>query len=484
ARVTRTGPAAATRARDVLDAVGLTEGWQLRHPAVAAAVLDGTEPAERIALHVRAARTLYDGGAKAGAVAQHLLFAHALAGPRTTAVLEAVVEEGRAENWAVPVLREVARKALLDDDSGYGLDCLALARELTGDIEDRWQTTLHLASVLRGTDPAAAEHHLDECLRALRRGELGHGAGGLLARLLLTQGCIEWAAEALEHTARRREVGALDEDPLWGLFAPAGEMSASEGRRTSRANGPSGLRAEPDVLRTPLEVSAQMARAAAVQWPPPSCGADENGMELLLKDTPLTHATFDLVVQAVRALAYADRCDRAVVWCQKLQAEADRSRFPGWYAVLGLQHAQALLGLGDLPGARHAAADAGAAVTDRGGLLLFGLVAVEITALTQMGRYDEAARRLEPPVPQALFHSVYALDHLRARGLYHLATHHPRAALADFLRAGTLARSWALDRPRHLPWRTDAAAALVQLGQHRQAAHLITEQLALPDANS
>jgi DNA-binding CsgD family transcriptional regulator len=203
-----------------------------------------------------------------------------------------------------------------------------------------------------------------------------------------------------------------------------------------------------------------------------------------LQGTALTHGSFDVLVQAIRILVHADRCDRAVQWCHKLQADADSDRSPGWYAALGLLCAQALLRLGDLPGAQRAAAEAAAAVQGRGVLLLFGLVAVEVTALTGRGQCAEAARRLELPVPQELFASVHVLDHLRARGLYRLATHGYEAALADFLQAGRLAVRWGLDQPERLPWRTDAATVLLRLGRGMQARRLIDEQLSLPGARA
>ncbi|WP_244177778.1 winged helix-turn-helix domain-containing protein [Streptomyces atriruber] len=117
---------------------------------------------------------------------------------------------------------------------------------------------------------------------------------------------------------------------------------------------------------------------------------------------------------------------------------------------------------------------------DRGGLVLSALAAVEIAAYTATGEHHAAARRLELPLPDALFDSVHALDQLRARGHYYLATHRHTAALAEFLDAGRLARRWGLDHPRRLPWRTDAAGALLHLGERERAARLIAEQCDLP----
>ncbi|MBW5486729.1 helix-turn-helix transcriptional regulator, partial [Streptomyces bambusae] len=216
-------------------------------------------------------------------------------------------------------------------------------------------------------------------------------------------------------------------------------------------------------------------RSSAALWTHPDHDGDEQAAERLLKGTPLAHATFEPIVQAVRTLVHTDRPDRAVVWCQRLQAAAPHI---GWQAAFGLIHSEALLRLGDLAGAEREAAAAADAVTDRGGLFLFGPLATLITARTAMGQYDAVARLLQMPVPEELFSSVYALGFLRARGHYYLATHRHRAALGEFLDAGRLAQSWGLDRPRQLPWRTDAAEALLRLGEHRQAERFVVEQLA------
>ncbi|TWG05793.1 regulatory LuxR family protein [Streptomyces brevispora] len=63
-----------------------------------------------------------------------------------------------------------------------------------------------------------------------------------------------------------------------------------------------------------------------------------------------------------------------------------------------------------------------------------------------------------------------------------MATHQLHAALGDFLEAGRLARSWGVDRPAILPWRTDAADVLFRLGETQRAKVLVEQQFADPDA--
>ncbi|MEU5099947.1 AAA family ATPase [Streptomyces sp. NPDC020996] len=451
-----TTPSAALRAALALEDAGLTENGRLRHPAVAAAVLDRVPAPERAALHGRAARTLHEHGAPADTVARHLLTAGA---PAAAAALRGAD--------AVKALREAALQALIaDGDLDHAAACLELAVRLSPDAQAGWEMSLRLAAVTWPSSPGAAEHQLDEPLAALRRGDLAPGHAGRLARLLVAQGRIEDAAQALERTAPR----TARADPLRELFALPPQTApapapAEQGERHPQAG------------------SAELRNSAAL-WTHPGSDNDDRAAEQLLKGTPLAHANFDPIVQAVRTLVHTDRPDRAVVWCTRIQAQLADGRTPGWQAVFGLLHAEALLRTGDLAGSEREARAALDAVAGRGGVFLFGPLAALVAAQTAAGRIDAAARLLQMPVPEELFASVYALTYLRARGQYYLATHRSRAALDEFLDAGRLAQRWGLDRPRQLPWRTDAAEALLQLGEHRQAERFVVEQLATPDARS
>ncbi|MEU6257014.1 helix-turn-helix transcriptional regulator [Streptomyces sp. NPDC047043] len=78
-------------------------------------------------------------------------------------------------------------------------------------------------------------------------------------------------------------------------------------------------------------------------------------------------------------------------------------------------------------------------------------------------------------------HTTAGLPYLRARGRYHLACGQPEPALADFLTVGNQLKEWRLDLPAFLPWRTDAAEALLRLGRVHDAAELAEEQRELSD---
>ncbi|MEU6734069.1 AAA family ATPase [Streptomyces physcomitrii] len=461
ARLAGTTPSRARQGLTALESAGLTRDCRLSHPAVAAAVLDDLPAAERTALHGRAAHILDEAGVRAASVARHLLAAGTAEGPR-----------------AVRVLHEAARQSLVTgDDSRHAVACLELARSGCADESTDWDLDLRLAAVTWRFDPAAAEGHLKGPLAALRAARLGAAAAGHLARLLVTQGRIEEAAEALEYLARATGSGGgaqcTREDPLRGLFAlpPAEDKPAP-----APAAGEGGAEQPAEPVRT---VSAEL-RSSASLWTHPGTQADEQAIDKLLEGTPLAQSTFDPMVQAVRTLVHTDHADRAVTWCRTLRPEG--SAAPGWNAVFGYLQAEAQLRLGDLAGAEQQAEAAMEAVADRGGLFQFGPLATLVLAQTARGSYDAVARQLQTSVPEELFTSVYSLNFLRARGHYYLATHRHKAALGEFLDAGRLARRWGLDRPQQLPWRTDAAEALLALGEHRQAERFVLEQLATPDA--
>lgn len=445
-------PSAVRRRTAAPAACGITDGCRVRHPGLAQVVLDAAEPRELAALYRRTARVLHRTGGTAATVVRHLLSAGAADGDGWAGPVR--------DGWAVPVLREAAGRFLVGDDSERAADCLRLAATLSEDDATRWETALQLAAVTWRTDPAAAERQLAGPLAALREGRLSGTAAGELARLLVAQGRVEEGAESLGYLEPRGaaapEVPGRRENPLRGLHALA---------------------------LAPAETTATLLHTSSALWTHP-VGDSAGHAEEILQHTPLTPLTFDPLVQAVRTLVHTAHPEAAAVRCGKLRAEAARLEAPGWEAVFGLLHAETLLRLGELAGAEREAASVSAVLGGRGGLLLFAPAALRSMALTEMGRYEEAARCLEPPFAGGLFSSVHALAQLRARGHYYRATCRHDAALGEFLHAGRLARRWGLDRPQQVPWRTDAAQALLALGDVRRAEKLVVEQLALPDSRN
>lgn len=453
-RLARLGADAAVRARNVLQAAGLvTDAVRIAHPAAESAVL-ATLPAEqRRAMHRDAARVLHHALAEPVLVARQLLAA-----------------QTAAHDWEIQALRDAAQ-----DEPGpaTGLDgaqaFLRLARAGCRDEPTRLRITLQLAAYTWRLHPAAAQRLLDEPYAALRAGQLSPADAGWLARLLAAQGRVAEADEALAYA-----------DPD---VRPDSDVRPDPGVRPDHdvRPAPDGLPCRPLGPRSPGShdrPSGQPARAAAL-WLVPG-GRDEAGAaERQLNDTPLTQTTYESVGRALRTLVH-HRPYRAAAWCARLAAHPLAREAAGWQAAFATAHADALLRLGDLAGAQRAASEAIGRLGGRGGPFLLAPLALLVQALTEQGEYAAAAVHLHPTLPGEPYSTVHALAFLRARGRHALATGRPQAALDEFLEAGRLAGRWGADQPELLPWRTDAAEALLALGRPAEAQALVADQLALP----
>jgi DNA-binding CsgD family transcriptional regulator/tetratricopeptide (TPR) repeat protein len=319
-----------------------------------------------------------------------------------------------------------ARLAL--DDARQAARLLGLALRTCDDARQRGVLELRLARVQWRLDPAAAERHLAAALAAAGPGRTDDEHAQPLAQSLLLQGRIAEAARLL---------GSGAQDP------------AEEGA---------------SLLDVVLDTGAAVA-------------------ERLLRSATLTEGTLAAVVQAVQSLLYSEHPERAVPWSRTLLEDAERREAPGWSAVFATLQAQAQLRLGDLEAAVAAATLALGSLGGRSDSALgYAAGAVLVRAYGAMGRYTEATELCDRLPPQNRPAGVHELGFLRARGLHQMLGNQPQAALADFLTVGRLMAQWGIDRPAYLPWRTDAAEALLRLGRPQQAEQLVREQLGLADA--
>ena len=448
ARLLGVGRATAARGMRALELTGLTVRDRFRHPVAEAAALDALDHGHRVHLHRRAAALLYEDGAEPGEVAPHLLAARHAAGP-----------------WAVSVLRDAAEHLLARDEVPAAISCLELAHGSCAGQSERTEIRLRLAVAARRTDLAAAEDHLAELVTELRAGGLTPAQTEQLAQLLLGSGRLEEAREAMER-----------------LQAPGGSAGPRPGAGLHTAVLWEPLvrpRAEQDPL--PGELPRPRVPVAGV-WDLPGDGTSASAAAAaghVLRSLPLTDTTLVVIANAVRVLCRTGRCDAAALWCDRLLGEATRRELPGWKAQFLALQAEHSLCRGLLVDAEEHARRALACLPGRGrSVFVGGPLASRVLAATAMGRYDEATRQLDRPVPEALFDSVYGPPYLRARGYYYLAMNRPLAAVGDFLNAGRLLRRWRLDRPTLQPWRSDAAEAFLRLGEPRKAEQLLREQLA------
>lgn len=450
----------------------LTDEGELRHPRARAAVLEDIEPRERAALHQRAARLLYEGGAEAGRVARHLL------------------DAGRADQpWAVQVLLDAAEHERLADRPDAATACLELAHRSSGDKQERATALARLTHTAFQRDPSAAVRHLASLLAAEQAGYLGFHESTLLLRQLLWHGRVPEAAALLDRlrtatterpTGPGCELADLEQWLSWAhpsLARPVGTANAAAAAAQRGATVVT-LRSDPWLGR---------AAALAEQLTRNRPGAAERA-EQVLWDLRLSRGASwadETAMLALLTLLRYGSADTAADWCERLVTDSQERSATTWQAVFTGIRAEIAVRQGDLTSAVERAQEALALLPVKSWGVLAGLpLGSLIVAHTRLGQYEEASRLLGQSVPDSMYESWFGLSYLEARGVLHLSTHHHHAALADFLSCGELQRSWGVEAVGPVPWRVGAAEACVHLGNTDRARQLVHEQLARPGAGN
>ncbi|MEU5314977.1 AAA family ATPase [Streptomyces sp. NPDC021562] len=469
ARLAGVDEGTAESALRTLEAVGLVTGHGLSHDVARQAVLDDMEPGERTELRLAAAALLHEQGCP----------------PRDIAPL--LVEADRpGGEWSVHVLLEAAEQELLAGRTQRAVAALEAAlRAPVGAGAERAAVESRLVQVRRLFDPATAERHLTALTGAARAGELNPARTLDLVRQLLWQGRTTEAGELLDRLRAARpephsEAAALlDDTEKWlawthpTLAHRTHRPAAGPEHRPRPGTGRPAGRGRPAALLADALVNGRAHELVGQA-------------HQVLKDRG---PTYDLswpeepALLALGVLLCTDSPD-AAAWCDRLLREGHTPYSPTWMAMLSSMRAEAALRLGDLTGAvDHAQQALNHIHPGAWGVALGAPLGSLVLATTRMGHYDEAGAYLTRAVPKPLFDTRYGLHYLHARGQYHLLTGHPHAALADFLACGDRMRAWGIDVPGIVPWRTSAAEAWLDLGNHEQAARLAYDQLGRPGTN-
>jgi len=441
----------------MLNAVGLIDANRFRHEAARAAVLDGLTPAERAALHGRAAHVLHQHGTAFSVLASHLAAADRIDVP-----------------WAMQVLREAAEQALTEDDVGLAIGYLRQAHQACSDDQQRAVIISLLARAEWRVDPVAAVRHLPELTTAVREGRLTGRDAVMLINYLLWHERPGEAASVIEQLAQApltaKVAADLDNARLWAAFMYPGPLGHLRSVQVPAAD----RKLSPEVL--PSQLTAASVLIAAL-----TRGADENTAaqaEQILQGSPLDDLTLLPIGVVLEALIYADEPAKAGSWCHRFLMDAGARRIPAWQALFAAIQAAADLRQGNLGAAENHAHAALTFIIPKSWGVFIGLpLASLIIATTEAGKYEDAATCLRIPVPEAMFKTPYGLYYLRARGRYYHATGRPYAALADFQLCGHLMTRWGLDLPGLVPWRTDAAQAYLDIGKAAEARKLAQDQL-------
>ncbi|GLZ14343.1 transcriptional regulator [Actinomadura sp. NBRC 104425] len=471
---------------DTMDAAGLLDAGRFRHPAVPAAVLEGMTAEERAVLHERAARLLHDRGAAPRTVAEHLIAAAEAAGrpaaptdPDATGPAQKDLHPADEESWKVPVLVEAAEQARTDGAAHTALVCLRLARENCADDRRRAEITMAMARVEWLVDPGSVERLLPGLVDAVRAKRLNGRHAARLPGYLMWHGRPGEAAEVLGPLTGRAEAPLdwsacfLTATRLLLSCVYPGYAEAADGAAADR---PAARHVVPGLENRRLRAAAALREVLTGRTDLDVPGTAEQFMQ----GTRLTETSPGAVLAVLAALIYDDHPHTAARWCDPLLEEAAARHEPLWHATLAAARALICVRQGDLTAAADHARTALARISPASWGVAIGVpIAASVYATTAMGRYEDAATHLGIAVPDAMFDTLGGLHYLRARGRFHLATGHPEIALADFEACGERMRDWRIDVPGLVPWRTDAAQALLELGETDRAAELADEQLAM-----
>lgn len=453
ARLADVGAAAAVRTLSALETSGLVSGGRLPHPTARQAVLDQLLPGDLTQQHLHAARLLHEGGSTPLPIARHLLAA------------------GQAPRWSRPVLRVAVEGLLATGDSATAIDLLRLAHDGTADEREQAELKFELLRAEWRTDPATAGHRLPQLVDAATTGLLSDDACISLTHSLLWLGRTADAAVVLDRLhAGDAPVSGLRLLTAWTRFThPDLVPDDATEPRDNRAPGeqrPGTREALAQALETTLAKGPTSAAVVAA--------------EQALQRSTLSGRTLPQLIAALTVLVHADHLETAALWTERLVAKAAQHGASSWRAMLLAIRGDIALRSGRLAEAQTYAEIAlvcmSAASWGPGiGLPLSTLLAVHV----ERGRFDDARRQLEVPVPDDLFDSVWGLGYLRARGAYYLATGRPEAALEDFLTCWDHMARWNLDLPAIVGWRVLAAHAHLALGRPDQARALAEGQLTL-----
>jgi DNA-binding CsgD family transcriptional regulator len=448
------------QASNVLDSAGLLSAGRFRHDNMRLAVLDTMLPEERADMHGRAAHVLHSHGTTPTVLADHLV-----AADRVQA------------KWALPVLVQSAEEALGRGDLDQARVYLRRAYEMSTGDRQRATVKAAFARVEWRCSPAAVARHLPELVTHALADRLSWRQVAGLAGYLLWHGQVESAVDMLEAVERR--TGGLDAETaldidiarLWlcsmfpellGRLRPDRAVAAPEDSASVRGA---------ELLRSATVLTAVLT----------GCMDDDAliGADQVLQGPLRDDATLASMMASMAALIYANKLDKATFWCDSLLREAEERNAPTWQALFAAIRATIDVRLGRMADAARSARTAMALISARGWGVVIGMpLAAALLATTALGRYEEAASYLSLLVPEATFRTPFGLHYLQARGRYYLATGRIQAALGDFQACGDLMVKWGLDLPTIVPWRTDAARALLALGKIDQARGLANEQLA------
>jgi DNA-binding CsgD family transcriptional regulator len=461
------GVTAATVAQAIccLEETGLVNGnGDFRHPAGRIAVLKSVPPEERNALHRRAAQFLYLAGSESIRVAQHLVAADEVDEP-----------------WEHGVLEEAAEAALGDGKPEFAVKCLRLSYRASKEEGQRANTKALLTRAEWRVNPRMASRHLPGLMEAISTGQVTGRSAASAIKYMVLHGKLNEAITTLDYLGKNWDdldwALELNLAMDWLVLAhpPLADRMPTLPVATGSVELPPAItgpklqagRVLTEVMRGGTRFRQQNGRSKAI--------ANANQ---ILQRSQLDDRTIELTLTALLALLYMDQADKAASWIEALRNRAPTSIAPSWQAIFSWVQAETSLRLGNLEAAESLGQ---AALTEmppeNWGIIIGGPLATLIQTALALGKYDEANAYLSRPVPDSMFQSIFGLLYLAARGRYDLSSNHADIALSNFQVCGDLIAEWQVTSPAVVTWRTDAAQALIMLGDQHQAKELAEAQL-------
>ena len=469
------GPEAADAA-DLLATAGILEsGRPLRfvHPIVRSGIYSELSSAERARGHRRAAELLAEQPGAHEHVAKHLL-----------------VSEPAADGWVVERLLEAARAAR--QQGAPESEAVFLRRVLAEPPPpgERSGLLLDLGMAEASAGLAGWPEHLQQAVDAAPNAGLAAEAAMVLAHALSRAQRYTEAVEVLDRASSALDSGhaalALQLEAaavLPTLNDPVTGPSVALRRERLRERAASDPAAPPEVL-------ASAAFVSILTNEPAETGADLATRALLAQDSAgpvsdsgpwfsfaawFSHTTFVLLLAEryaqLRPLLDASIAEARVTGDGGRLAVGLRDR--GWLA----------LRRGDLSAAEVDARTALAA-TELPAPPMYRVMngSLLIKVLVDQGKLDDAEQALAPLDPEAGSGFATAWGLRFARGRLRVAQGRVAEGLEDFLGLGVDLTRAIVTCPSYLPWRSEAALALLALGDRESAERLAEEELELARA--
>jgi DNA-binding CsgD family transcriptional regulator len=462
----------AARAADLLVRAGVLDEAPLgfAHPLLRRAVYRDIAINERAEAHGRAARLLAKAHESPARVAEHLL-----------ATVPA------SDGWTVQQLRAAAREAVARGAPESAAPYLrrALSESPPPEVEGGMLLDLGLAEFSAGQ--LGWYDHLKEAVDA------ASGDTTRIAAALLFANALRWqerTAEAIEVcddvAARLHDRNPEGRQTLEAMAVVCGVLDATT--TPAVADRALALLVRARRQSVPGQCLAAAAYVAALVNEPAGQVADlvlrglaagtqprpEPGDPPWLPGGAFRHPS------AVVTLMWAERYDAAQALADAAVAEARATANGMVLPAVMAQRAWLALRRGDLTAAES---DARALLEAPGPpappILRNRATSVLVDVLVERGALDEAERALDPVAADLVGTAVTAHVLRHSRGRVRFAQRRFGEALGDFRAAGEITIGGLAPGPCYLPWRSDAALAVLALGEPDAAQRLSDEEVEL-----